>query len=179
MLGANQCNTVSGKQKKTTAKGKEGTSSSESTSTSESEITLDTAANAWQARKDQYDRETPDLTTTLLKTVLNQGASAHDCKRELNSEEKAHRVLKETTGHNSSTITAASMVSPAPCPSSSSQAPPQSAWIFDSGTSAHMCNHPGQFETLQTHSRHVRGFNGSRSLITGIGTFRLGCHICG
>ena len=44
--------------------------------------TLDTAANAWQALKDLYDRETPNTTITLLKTVLNRkledGASMHD-----------------------------------------------------------------------------------------------------
>ena len=181
ILGANQWNTISGKQKKTTAKGKEGISSSENTSTSKSEITvedwetvnaqmlitavgytihpntatLDTAANAWQALKDQYDRKTPNTKTTLLKTILNHGASAHNRKSELNSEEKAHRVLKEITCDNSSTIAVAFMVSPALCPNSSSEAPPRSAWIFDSGTSAHMCNDLGQFETPQTYSGHV------------------------
>ena len=57
--------------------------------------------------------------------------------------------------------------------------PTRSAWIFDSGASAHMCNDPGQSETLQPHSGHVRGFNGSRSPITRIGTIRLGCRIRG
>ena len=111
MLGTNRWNTVSGEQKKPMAKGKGGTSSSERTSTSGSEITvddwkivsaqahymlnaaadhrilpntatLDTAGNAWQALKDLYDRETPNTTIALLKTVLNRkledGASMHD-----------------------------------------------------------------------------------------------------
>ena len=102
---------ISGELKKPTAKGKEGTSSSESTSTSKSEITidnwevvnaqahhmhnaavdhtiqpniatLDTAANAWQALKDLYNREMPNTTITILKTVLNRkledGASMHE-----------------------------------------------------------------------------------------------------
>ena len=73
--------------------------------------TLDTAANAWQALKDLYNRETPNTTVTLLKTALNRklgdGASVHGRQRELYSEEKAHRVLKEITGDNSSTVATA------------------------------------------------------------------------
>ena len=127
--------------KKPTAERKEETSSSENTTSSESEITvgdweiissqmlntavchaniatLDTAADAWQALKDMYERKTANTKASLLKTVLNRkledGASMHDHKKELNRKEKAHRVSKETTDDNSSTIATAFMVSPAP-----------------------------------------------------------------
>ena len=73
--------------------------------------------------------------------VCNKLKAKNKGKKEQNSEGKAHRVSKEITDDNSSTVSTAFMVSPAPCP-------PRSAWIFDSGTSARMCNGPGQFETL-------------------------------
>lgn len=54
---------------------------------------LDTAANAWQALKDLYDRETANTTISLLRTVPNRKlgneASMHDQKKEQN-ERKSH-----------------------------------------------------------------------------------------
>ena len=71
--------------------------------------TLDTAANAWQALKDLYDRETPNTTITLLKTVLSRkledGASMHDHLTNFNNDWSRLRERTSSSRDEINTIT--------------------------------------------------------------------------